>query len=80
MLALIAGASVGLAIGHGRRPDLAGEVALGGMLFLVAAIALFQDPRLALTIVALGFAATPSPTSCTGPVCCRRTWRRSGIL
>jgi hypothetical protein len=27
------------------------------MLFLVAAIAPFQDPRLALTIVALGFAA-----------------------
>ena len=57
VLALLAGVSVGLAVGHVGRPDVSAEVALGGMLFLVAAIAPFQDPRLALTIVALGFAA-----------------------
>ena len=57
VLALLAGVSVGLAVSHGGRPDVSAEVALGGMLFLVAAIAPFQDPRLALTIVALGFAA-----------------------
>ena len=33
------------------------RVAVGGILCLVAAVALFQDPRLALTIVAIGFAA-----------------------
>jgi hypothetical protein len=57
VLALTAGASVGLALGHASRPELSAEVALGGMLFLVAAIAPFQDPRQALTIVSLGFAA-----------------------
>jgi hypothetical protein len=56
VLALTAGVSVGMALGHAERPELAAEVALGGMLFLVAAIALFQEPRLALTLVALGFA------------------------
>lgn len=57
VLALLAGVSVGLAVGHAGRPEVSAEVALGGMLFLVAAIAPFQDPRLALTILALGFAA-----------------------
>lgn len=57
VLALSAGVSVGLALGHTPRPELPIEVALGGMLFLVAAVAQFQDPRLALTLVALGFAA-----------------------
>jgi hypothetical protein len=57
VLALVAGVSLGLAVGHVPRSDLSVEVAIGGMLFLVAAIALFQDPRQALTLVALGFAA-----------------------
>jgi hypothetical protein len=57
VLALMAGVSVGLAIGHAPRPDVSVEVAVGGILCLVAAVALFQDPRLALTIVAIGFAA-----------------------
>ncbi len=57
VLALTAGVSVGLAIGHAPRPDVSVEVAVGGILGLVAAVALFQDPRLALTIVAIGFAA-----------------------
>ena len=56
VLALTAGVSMGLALGHAPRPELPVEVALGGMLFLVAAVALFQEPRLALTLVALGFA------------------------
>jgi hypothetical protein len=56
VLALTAGVSVGLALAHTDRPELAVEVALGGMMFLVAAVALFQEPRLALTLVALGFA------------------------
>ena len=57
LLALNAGVSLGLAIGHAPRPDLSMEVALGGMLFVVAAVAPFQDPRMGLTLVALGFAA-----------------------
>lgn len=57
VLALTAGVSVGLALGHAARPELSTEVALGGMLFLVAAIAPFQDPRQGLTMVSLGFAA-----------------------
>lgn len=57
VLALLAGVSVGLAVGHAARPEVSAEVALGGMLFVVAAIAPFQDPRLALTVLALGFAA-----------------------
>jgi hypothetical protein len=56
VLALTAGVSIGMALAHTQRPDLAIEVALGGMLFVVAAVALFQEPRLALTLVALGFA------------------------
>ena len=44
VLALTAGVSVGLAIGHGPRPDLSMEVALGGMLFVVAAVAPFRTP------------------------------------
>ena len=57
VLTLLAGVSVGLAVGHSVRPDVTSEVAVGGILFLVAAIATFQDPRQALTILALGFAA-----------------------
>lgn len=57
VLTLTAGVSMGLALGHAPRPELPIEVALGGMLFLVAAVAMFQEPRLALTLVALGFAA-----------------------
>src|SRR5215212_7070961 len=54
VLALMAGVSAGLAIGHAPRPDVSVEVAIGGILCLVAAVALFQDPRLALTVVAIG--------------------------
>jgi uncharacterized membrane protein HdeD (DUF308 family) len=57
VLALMAGVSVGLAVGHASRTDVSVEVALGGMLFVVAVVAPFQDPRMALTLVALGFAA-----------------------
>ena len=56
VLALMAGVSVGLAVGHAARADVAVEVALGGMLFVLAVVAPFQDPRLALTLVAVGFA------------------------
>ena|SRR5689334_3212831 len=56
VLALTAGVSIGMALAHTQRPELSIEVALGGMLFVVAAVALFQEPRLALTLVALGFA------------------------
>jgi hypothetical protein len=57
VLALMAGVSIGLAVGHAPRADLSVEVAIGGTLFLVALIAPFQDPRQALTLVAVGFAA-----------------------
>jgi hypothetical protein len=56
VLALTAGVSIGMALAHAQRPELSIEVALGGMLFVLAAVALFQEPRLALTLVALGFA------------------------
>ena len=90
VLALMAGVSVGLAIGHGPRPDLSVEVALGGILFLVAAIAPFQDPRLALTIVAARLRCTrrhgrdasagPAPVGPGGRMvfCRQRLSRRRG--
>ena len=56
VLALMAGTSIGLAVGHAPRADLSIEIALGGILFLVALIAPFQDPRQALTLAAAGFA------------------------
>ena len=56
VLALTAGVSIGLALAHTQRPELSIEVAIGGILFVLAAVALFQEPRLALTLVALGFA------------------------
>ena len=60
--ALMAGVSVGLAIDLSRGRSLSVEVAIGGrFLFLVAAIAPFQDPQAPpLSIVAAGFAPAPS--------------------
>jgi hypothetical protein len=57
VLALTAGAYVGLAAIHGSRPAAALDVTMAAGFFLVAATTLVRDPRAALTILALAFAA-----------------------
>jgi hypothetical protein len=57
VLALVAGASIGLVVNQGDRPGLTLEVALALAFFTVASIAPFRDPREALTILAAAFAA-----------------------
>ena len=57
LLALIAGASIGLTAANEGRPDVAIEVALALAFFAVATVAPLRDPREALTILALAFCA-----------------------
>jgi hypothetical protein len=57
LLALSAGAYIGLAVAHEARPGVGFDVALAVGFFVVAATTLVRDPRQALTILALGFAA-----------------------
>lgn len=57
ILAFTAGTSVGLVVGQDGRTGMALEVALGIGVFIVATVAPFRDPRVALTLVALGFTA-----------------------
>ena len=57
VLALIAGVSIGLIVNQGERPGLTLELALGLAFFIAASVAPFRDPREALTILALAFAA-----------------------
>jgi hypothetical protein len=57
VLALTAGAWLGLAANGGERPGMTLEVALAMGFFLAATVAPFRDPREALTILALGFGA-----------------------
>lgn len=56
VLALVAGASLGLVVNFGPRAGLTTDVALGVAFFVVASIAPFRDPREALTILAAAFA------------------------
>jgi hypothetical protein len=57
LLALAAGAYVGLAVAHEARPGVGLDIALAIGFFIVAAATLVRDPRHALTILALAFAA-----------------------
>lgn len=57
LLALSAGAYIGLAVAHEAQPGVGFDVALAGVFFVVAASTLVRDPRQALTILALAFAA-----------------------
>jgi hypothetical protein len=57
LLALIAGASIGLAAVNDARPGIAIEAALALAFFSVAIVAPLRDPREALTLLALAFGA-----------------------
>ena len=57
LLALSAGAYVGTAAAHEARPGVGMDIAVAVGFFIVAAATLIRDPRHALTILAIGFAA-----------------------
>jgi hypothetical protein len=57
LLALVAGASLGLAAANETRPGIAIEAALALAFFSVSTIAPLRDPREALTLLALAFGA-----------------------
>lgn len=57
LLTLTAGAYVGFAVVRENEPGVGLDVALAVSFLLVAAITMVKDPRQALTIVALAFAA-----------------------
>jgi hypothetical protein len=57
LLVLTAGAYVGLAVAQETRPGVGLDIALAIGFFVVAAATLIRDPRQALTILALAFAA-----------------------
>jgi hypothetical protein len=57
LLAMTAGAYIGFAVAQENLPGAGIDVALAVGFFLVAATTLVRDPRQALTIIALAFAA-----------------------
>src|SRR4051794_41368279 len=57
LLALSAGAYIGLAVAHEAQPGVGFDVALAAGFFVVAAATLVRDPRQALTNLAMAFAA-----------------------
>jgi hypothetical protein len=57
VLALTAGASIGVAVGQADRTGITIEIALSLGFFVVASVAPFRDPREALVILAAAFAA-----------------------
>jgi hypothetical protein len=57
VLVMAAGAYVGLAVANEARPGVGLDIALAVGFFVVAAATLVRDPRQALTILALAFAA-----------------------
>ena len=57
LLSLVGGAYIGFAVGHEQLPGVGADIAIGVGFFLVAATTLVRDPRQALTILALAFAA-----------------------
>lgn len=57
LLTIAAGAYVGMAVVHEGVRGVGFDVALGVGFFVVAATALMRDPRQALTLLALAFAA-----------------------
>ena len=57
LLALTAGVYIGFAVNHENQLGSGLDIAIAGGFFLVAAATLIRDPRQALTIIALAFAA-----------------------
>jgi hypothetical protein len=57
LLALTAGAYIGFAVAHEEQPGVGFDVALTIGFLLIAATTLVRDPRHALTVLALTFAA-----------------------
>lgn len=57
LLTLSAGAYIGFAVARENDPGVGLDVALAVAFMLVAAVTMLRDPRQALTIVALAFAA-----------------------
>lgn len=57
LLVVAAGAYIGMAVVHEEARGVGFDVALGVGFFVVAATALMRDPRQALTLLALAFAA-----------------------
>lgn len=57
LLALVAGAYVGFAVAHEEQVGVGMDIALAVGFLVVAASTLVRDPRQALTILALAFAA-----------------------
>jgi len=57
LLTLSAGAYIGFAVGREHDPRISLDIALAVGFLLVAAVTMLRDPRQALTIVALAFAA-----------------------
>lgn len=57
LLATVAGAYIGFAVSHENVPGAGLDIAIAIGFFLVAATTLVRDPRQALTIIALAFAA-----------------------
>jgi len=57
LLAFSAAAYIGLAVAHEAQPWVGLDIALAAGFFAVAAATLVRDPRQALTILALAFAA-----------------------
>jgi hypothetical protein len=57
LLVLAGGAYIGFAVAHEALPGVGADVAIAVGFFLVAATTLVRDPRQALTILALAFAA-----------------------
>ena len=57
LLTLTAGAYVGLAVAHENQPGVGLDVALAVGFLIAAGLTMVKDPRQALTIVALAFAA-----------------------
>ena len=57
LLALTAGAYIGFAVAHEAQPATGIDVALAVGFFLLAGSTLIKDPRQALTVLALAFAA-----------------------
>lgn len=57
LLAMSAGAYIGIAVAHEARPGVGLDIAVAVGFFIVAAATLIRDPRHALMILALAFAA-----------------------
>jgi hypothetical protein len=57
LLSLAAGAYLGFAAGNEHQPGVGADIAIAIGFFLVAATTIVRDPRQALTILALAFAA-----------------------